>query len=206
MGHTAQPARLGGRMNGLPQVWEIYIVTCAATGKQYVGQASRTAYARWGWTISHALSGRKDFPLHRAIRQHGPHNFAVEVIAASKSQVDADWLERELIEQRNTRVPHGYNVTGGRGALGTKLTEAQRANRSAQSKAHWADPLQRATHTAALRASGPSRGAKIKAAYAAPELKAKNRTQLDVARDKRLTGVGVRTKRTIRDRRQPDML
>lgn len=194
------------RDRNLPQIWEIYIATCTATGMQYVGQASRTAYARWGWTISCALTGRKTFPLHRAIREHGPHSFSIEVIAASRSQSDADWLEAELIQKYDTRMPRGYNVTGGRGALGIKLTEVQRAGRSAQSKAHWADPLKREAHTAALRASGPSRGAKIKAAYAAPELKARNRAQLDTARDRRLTGAGVRTKRTIRDRRQTEML
>jgi hypothetical protein len=173
---------------------------------QYVGQASRTAYARWGWTVSQALAGKHDHLLHKAIREHGPHSFILEVLAACKSKADAGFLEAVLIEQHNTLNPCGYNMTKGPGALGIKLTEDQRALRRANAKSMWADSDQRAKMVRGLRASGPSRGAKIRAAYAAPELKAKNRAQLDAARDKRLTGVGVRTKRTIRDRRQTEML
>lgn len=190
-----------------PEIWEIYLVTCAATGLRYVGQASRTAYARWGWTVSAALAGRHDhLLLHRAIREHGPHYFTVEVIAACKSKADAGALEAELIKQHNTLAPHGYNMTAGPGQLGTKLTDAQRKVRSAHSQAQWADPEQRAKMTASLRATGPARGKKIAAAFAEPNLRASLIAQLNVARGKRLRGEGVRTKRTIRDRRQPDML
>jgi hypothetical protein len=191
---------------GDPQLWEIYLVTCRDTGKQYVGQARRTAYARWGWTISTALTGRKDFPLHRAIREHGPHAFSLEVIAACRSQNDADWLEALLIEQHGTRVPSGYNVTAGRGGLGVRLTDEQRARRREVSKAHWADPEQRQTHTAAIRKSQPQRTLSIKAAYSVPERRAAQIKQLDDARDKRLRGFGCRSKRTIHDQRQPSWL
>lgn len=188
------------------QIWEIYLVTCSVTSQKYVGQASRTAYARWGWTISQALTGRKNFPLHRAIRAHGPHSFTIEVIAACQSALDADWLEAALIAQHNTRVPTGYNVAAGRGALGIKLTEAQRRQRSAVSKAMWADPEHRAKHVQSLRASGPTRAKKIKAAFADPTLKAQNRAQLDAARLRRLSGPGVRSHRAIRDQRQSELL
>lgn len=187
-------------------VWHIYLVTCSVNGRQYVGQTSVNAYARWGWTVSAAISGRKKTPLLTAIREHGPESFTIEIIERCVSQQDADRRERELIRQHGTLMPAGYNVTAGQGALGVQLSEDQKRSRSEISKAAWADPISRAKRLKGLKESRPVQAAKMRARFQSDKkLRDANRAQLKAALLRRGTGPGARTFRTIRDNKQPEL-
>jgi DNA-binding transcriptional regulator YdaS (Cro superfamily) len=74
-----------------------------------------------------ALSG-VDFAFYRAIRRYGFGSFVWEVLETSSNEESLFLAEEKFIRERNTVVPHGYNIHGGgrRGASGYKHTEAAR--------------------------------------------------------------------------------
>jgi hypothetical protein len=51
--------------------------------------------------------------MGRAILKHGPEAFSVDHIASAIDVVGLKKLERELIAQENTKMPNGFNLTGG---------------------------------------------------------------------------------------------
>ena len=87
----------------------IYLLTCAVTGRRYVGQAGNVA-TRWA---GHVLSSRKGMtPIARAIRAYGFAKFSVqelEVVPAAR----ADLVEQKWIRKLGTLEPNGNNATTG---------------------------------------------------------------------------------------------
>jgi group I intron endonuclease len=89
----------------------VYLVTHAATGRQYVGQTIRSIEAR---LRSHAQDKRTH--VGRSIRKYGVDEFAIEAIERCHSQQDLDAAEVFWIDWYRTLEPLGFNVaTGGRG-------------------------------------------------------------------------------------------
>lgn len=105
----------------------IYLVTCLANGKVYVGQTSRTLERRWAGHVKKSRKPRNHF--HSAIQKYGSENFKIEELASykasSKIELKAllDDAERSYIEKYNS-LHEGYNSTvGGEGTLGFRFSD-----------------------------------------------------------------------------------
>jgi group I intron endonuclease len=98
----------------------IYLASNLITGKQYVGQTTRTLEKR---KSKHLQNSKTDLNnrFYQAIRKHGIDSFEWEIL----EEVDGDLDEREIywIKEYNTLF-EGYNMTIGGGTLyGHKHTE-----------------------------------------------------------------------------------
>lgn len=128
----------------------IYCHTNKVNGKRYVGQTLGTMEKRWSEHVSAARGGWGCRALSAAIRKHGPEVFERELLeVVAGTQEDADKREVDWIKRLQCRVPHGYNLTAGGGALG-HLHEDTKRLISAASKKRLADmsPEQRTEYFA----------------------------------------------------------
>jgi group I intron endonuclease len=109
---------------------EIYVHTCTANGKSYVGQTTAGMEKRWAEHIRHSRSSKcadSRYPLSRAIRKYGPTTFESQVISVARTKPELDNLEKVWIILLQTRET-GYNITaGGEGAWGLRHTAAAKA-------------------------------------------------------------------------------
>lgn len=114
-------------------MYQIYLLTCRLSGKQYVGLTRKTAEQRLAVHVKTARSGASisRYALYRAFRKHGPESFDLTVLhAAVMSYKQAQILERAEIEQRGT-CGRGYNMTkGGEGSFGYVWSPEMRRQRS----------------------------------------------------------------------------
>lgn len=103
----------------------VYIVTCSANGKHYVGQ---TKHPRRRWTEhkSYSRRGRRSSVLYDAIRAYGEDRFSFDVIEVCETEADCDAAEVYWIEWYNSKVPHGYNLCDGGGGLRNPTAETRR--------------------------------------------------------------------------------
>ena len=101
----------------MESAYKIYLATNVVNGKQYVG-LSKEFHKR---LISHKCAKTKS-AFHAAIKEYGFDNFVFSHIADAFDLQSACDLERMLIQQHNTLVPNGYNLTiGGQvGPVGLK--------------------------------------------------------------------------------------
>lgn len=144
----------------------VYLITCTASGKRYVGLTSRTAPKRFKTHVYNGLNGREG-ALYAAIRKYGPEAFVVKTVAEGLLRRDA--CEQEILHIRrfNTKSPNGYNLTdGGDGATGQAMSAETRARMSATHKARQADPELRRRTSEALKGvpKTPEHNAKVAAA------------------------------------------
>lgn len=96
----------------------IYKLTCAATGKSYVGITARALDTRWLEHCQRAKHGTRQFSkLYQAMAKHGLDAFTREVIATADTEEEARSLECAFIRQLDT-FQNGYNANeGGHGWL-----------------------------------------------------------------------------------------
>jgi len=114
-------------------MYAIYIITNSLNGMQYVG-ITNDIDRRWR---RHRNANDGQF-LHRAIKKHGLDAFVFTHYADAFTVESAKAIERMLIEEHNTRAPHGYNLTeGGDGTFGYKHTEEAKAKIKATNKKTW---------------------------------------------------------------------
>ncbi len=122
----------------------VYLATCAANGKRYVGITSTSIAERWRGHKNAAANG-STMRIARAIRKHGADNFRVEQIAVAPTWEAVCELERLLILRYETLGRKGYNATeGGKGALGYQFTDRQRGRQSAGKQRLFTDPKRHA--------------------------------------------------------------
>jgi len=81
----------------------IYRVTCMATAETYIGltvcagnSPKKAVAGRWQRHVTRALTQDKDWTLCKAIRQHGPELFMVEVLEKVRGKAEAHAREREI--------------------------------------------------------------------------------------------------------------
>lgn len=133
----------------------VYLIT-SPSGKQYVGQTTQTAEARWYSHVYEATRGKSGCrALARAIRKYGPDAMCIEVLHETDDLDELNRLEAHEIAQRGTLTPGGYNLrTGGDNWTVSANTRellsrnqktawqdpAYRAKQSAIAKARWSDP------------------------------------------------------------------
>ena len=129
-------------------MWEgsiilIYLITNMITGKQYVGQTTRTLEQRW---IEHCSKSSGCVYLHNAIEKYGRQNFKVEQIDIALDQAELDYKEMQYIKLYDTLAPNGYNLDlGGKGGrnvsgennpmFGVKRPEVGLRNKQTKGKA-----------------------------------------------------------------------
>jgi len=100
-------------------MYAIYIITNTVNAKQYVG-ITVDLERRW----KRHRNANQNQLIHKAIKKHGIDAFVFTHIADAFDAESAKVIERMLIAERNTKMPHGYNMTdGGDGTLGMAKTE-----------------------------------------------------------------------------------
>lgn len=160
--------------------FSVYIATCAASGKRYIGLTGRTVEKRWKAHVYNALKDRQG-ALYAAIRLHGEGAFTVETFRSGLTREQACIVEMAMIEARGTQSPGGYNLTiGGDGANGAKLSDETKARMSAAHKARQADPELRRRTSEALkgRPKTAEHNARVGAANAGKTPSAETREKL----------------------------
>jgi len=90
----------------------IYLIINKVNGHKYVGQTTQGMNKRWKQHIDEAKR-MSPYPLHKAMRKHGNHNFMIkEICDCNENELD----EREIhyIKEYNTfNNVEGYNATLG---------------------------------------------------------------------------------------------
>lgn len=108
-----------------------YLITNKDTKKSYVGITTRDLHRRW---YEHRLVANSCGKLlAKAIKKYGEDSFEVmELATPIQNSIQAlKELEKLLIEQNNTLVPNGYNLTeGGDGVFGYKHTDESKEKMS----------------------------------------------------------------------------
>ncbi len=98
----------------------IYIVTNTVTSKQYVGL---TKNLKVRWNQHRRMNGTAKY-LHASIKKYGIEAFVFTHFADAFDLESAQTIERLLISEHNTKIPHGYNLTdGGEGIIGFVFSE-----------------------------------------------------------------------------------
>lgn len=134
-------------------MYEVYCVTCSASGKQYVGLTKRGHQLRWEGHIYGALTGKSDVVLARAIRRYGADSFSIEVLRRCKTFEAAQKWEVHYIKKLATLAPSGMNLTPGGEGVTACLPEVQaKIRRSAV--ANWALPDYQEKHKQAMKEVG----------------------------------------------------
>jgi group I intron endonuclease len=88
----------------------IYQIMNLINGKIYIGQTNNIQ-RRWA---NHKCSKDPDMVIARALRKYGVDNFHFEILLRGLTPEEANQKEVELIKEKNSLVPNGYNVaTGG---------------------------------------------------------------------------------------------
>ena len=90
----------------------IYCITNTVSGKQYVGQTTRTLERRW-WFHLRSVRYGSQCALHCAIRKYSPAAFKIEQIDSAKTLDELNEKEAHHIAQLKTLAPCGYNLTTG---------------------------------------------------------------------------------------------
>lgn len=93
---------------------DIYVITCTTNGRRYVGETITTIACRWSHHKASAARGSNDCPaLYNAIRAHGIDNFNIEKVGSFATMDELDAAEIRYIQEFNTLVPNGYNISKG---------------------------------------------------------------------------------------------
>lgn len=130
----------------------VYKVTCAVTGKAYIGITVNSLERRWAEHVRRAMATHSRRRFLQMIRKYGQHNFICEVICVAFGTDAAREIESLLIADHGTFSPAGYNAsTGGEGGVGRRQSAEAKKNLSAAVKRTWADPDKRAKMVAAFQ-------------------------------------------------------
>lgn len=121
-------------------MYAIYVITNTVNAKQYVGIAADLE-RRW----KRHRNANEGQLIHKAIKKYGVDAFVFTHIADAFDAESAKTIERLLIVEKNTKMPHGYNMTdGGDGTMGMAKTEDHKAKIKAANKKTYENPELRA--------------------------------------------------------------
>lgn len=87
----------------------VYQITNKVNGKQYIG-ITNNPKKRWE---NHKCNNDPSMVIAKAIQKYGKDNFDFEVLYSNLSVEEASEKEIQLIKEKHTRVPDGYNVADG---------------------------------------------------------------------------------------------
>lgn len=88
----------------------VYCHTNKTNGKKYVGITSKQK-PEYRWAKGEGY--KTQFVFYRAIQKYGWDGFEHEILFENLSENEAKNKEIELIQQFNSKIPNGYNVTDG---------------------------------------------------------------------------------------------
>lgn len=93
----------------------IYLITNNINQKKYIGLTIQTLQRRWKYHLEQANAGhiKSEASLHAAIRKYGKSHFHIEEIDRGITKKDLEAKERQWIEELNTLMPNGYNLSAG---------------------------------------------------------------------------------------------
>lgn len=103
----------------MPKASGLYCVRHRTSGKEYIGLSQNIRQR----TSRHLHAAKQNSLLHRAVRKHGASEFEICVhVLAEFAALPA--LEAQVILERRTMTPAGYNLTaGGEGTVGRRHTD-----------------------------------------------------------------------------------
>lgn len=101
------------RQAGTIVTFELYIITCSMTHKQYVGITSSGLRQRWVRHLKLARVAKPKQLIHRVIKKYGAAAFNIKITGTANSWKGLCEMERAAIAFLNTKAPNGYNLTGG---------------------------------------------------------------------------------------------
>lgn len=87
----------------------IYQITNLINNKIYIGQTNNIK-KRWS---NHKCGNNSNMIIARAIKKYGVENFKFEILYRNLSLEEANIKEIQLIKEKNSRVPNGYNIASG---------------------------------------------------------------------------------------------
>lgn len=138
--------------------WTVYVITCLANDKRYVGITCKGRDFRWKQHVRAAKRNKRTGALQGAILKYGEEAFSIETIETVANVDLANDAERRYIAEIKTAWPDGYNMNDGgeaRGgfawseetkakmraaASGREILPETRVKLSAAVKARWSDP------------------------------------------------------------------
>ena len=92
----------------------IYKIINKVNQKIYIGKTSNTLEIRWKLHLYHAFVNKRVTRLLNAMRKYGADAFSMEEIASHNSEDEINKLEKQFIEDFNSRNPEiGYNISSG---------------------------------------------------------------------------------------------
>jgi hypothetical protein len=99
----------------------VYLITCVAEQKSYVGITRRPLKQRFQGHKKQAEKGQGDYAsLQEALRTYGDDSFKYEILAEAKTLGELSDKEVLYIDELNTLTPAGYNKNrGGSVAIGS---------------------------------------------------------------------------------------
>lgn len=87
----------------------VYQITNQVNGKMYIG-ITNNYKKRWE---NHKCNNDPTMAIAQAIKKYGAENFTFEILFSNLSIEDASLKEKQLIRDKNTKVPFGYNIADG---------------------------------------------------------------------------------------------
>ena len=104
----------------------VYLLTCATSGKAYVGQTTTSLDRRWASHRQVMVNPKRTQPITHALRKYSPDDFTKRVLGVYSSQSELNIGELIWAKRLNTFAPHGYNLRAGDGIGSTsEVTRAK---------------------------------------------------------------------------------
>lgn len=91
----------------------LYRITNQINQKKYIG-ITNDYKKRWS---NHRCGNSKNMVIAKAIKKYGKENFKFEIVEKNLTLEEANQKEIEYIQNENTLVPNGYNISKGGGGV-----------------------------------------------------------------------------------------
>lgn len=105
--------------------YTVYLRTNLINGKQYVGQTKNFKEREKVWKCFKAKYAGK--LINSARNKYGTDSFETTILKECETQEELNKWEAYYINELNTKVPNGYNLTdGGEGSKGYKMPDEQK--------------------------------------------------------------------------------